>query len=447
MIIRKFEGKTEEEATLLAKKELGENVIIMNVKEIKPKGIFKIFKHSSFEVTGAIDDTNIQIQNKLESISSYDNNNQQNMFNNMIKQQQPLQPVKTLQSQSNSIEEIFRARENANSAFLSKNNNSRQNSYINEFSKSKTEVDTSVIEQKLNTLTSLMEKQLQQQKVEQKSKNITLENKKELELETTVEFAKMIYNKLIDNEVDEKFANQLVTEIETSFGNSDTIDNILAVVYQKIILKIGQPSLIELSDKKPKTVFFIGPTGVGKTTTIAKIASMFKMDKNAKVALLTADTYRIAAVEQLRTYANILSVPIKVVYTAEEIENAIREFKDYDLILVDTAGRSHKNDEQAKDLNNLINGVNIKEKEVYLVVSASTKYKDLIKITETYSNIANCKVIFTKLDETSCLGNILNVKMLTNLPLSYATFGQNVPDDIEGVDAQMVAKQLLGGNE
>ena len=190
---------------------------------------------------------------------------------------------------------------------------------------------------------------------------------------------------------------------------------------------------------------FVGPTGVGKTTTIAKIASYFTLNLNKKVALITADTYRIAAVEQLRTYANILNIPIKVVYTAQELNEAIGFFKEKDIILVDTAGRSFNNNEHQDEIVELVN--KIKEKEVFLVLSLTTKYKDLVSITKAYERIPEYKIVFTKLDETSSYGNILNIKRKTGVKLSYVTFGQNVPDDISELNPHVIAKKILGGNE
>ena len=125
----------------------------------------------------------------------------------------------------------------------------------------------------------------------------------------------------------------------------------------------------------------------------------------------------------------------------------IEKFSDYDIVLVDTAGRSHKNREQRDDLERLICKIPEEEREVYLVLSATTKYRDLIRITEVYSEITNYRLIFTKLDETGSIGNIFNIRMLTGAPLSYAAFGQNVPDDIEQINPQSIAKQILGGNE
>ena len=246
--------------------------------------------------------------------------------------------------------------------------------------------------------------------------------------------------------VDEKYANQVINEIGHSLKKDAGVNNILMSMYQKIVLKLGQIHTIG-GEGGAKYLFFIGPTGVGKTTTIAKIASMLKMDQKKKIALMTADTYRIAAVEQLTTYANILDIPLHVVYSPEEVKEAKERLKDYDIVLVDTAGRSYKNREQRDDLERLLNSVPPQEREVFLVLSATTKYYDLLRITENYLQITDYALIFTKLDETSSIGNLLNIHMKTGAPLSYATFGQNVPDDISVIDPQNIAKQLLGGSE
>ena len=234
--------------------------------------------------------------------------------------------------------------------------------------------EPSAIEVKLNNLQSLLEKQMKDGK--------DMKEVKPPETNKNLACIQLIYNQLISNEVDEKFANQIISEVEGTLKKDASMDNILSSIYQKIVLKLGQPSLIDMNGKTPKFVFFIGPTGVGKTTTIAKIASKFKMSEKAKVAFLTADTYRIAAVEQLRTYANILSIPLKVVYTQEELKQAKDDFSDYDLVFVDTAGRSHRNKEQRDDVEELINTISPEERIIYLVLSATTK-KHILKLLIT----------------------------------------------------------------
>ena len=295
------------------------------------------------------------------------------------------------------------------------------------------------MEEKLDSLQSLLEQQLQKPEPEK-------EKQEEEEVSETDMFMKLLHTTMLDNEVDEKYAEQVIDEIEKINKPNTPFDYALANTYQKMILKFGKPVGISPSEKGVKVVFFIGPTGVGKTTTIAKIASKFRVDEKKKVALLTADTYRIAAAEQLRTYANILEVPFRVIYTVEEIEQALVDFKDYDYILVDTAGHSHQNEAQKETMSKFIHSVDdMVEKEVFLVLSATTKYRDLVSIADAYKEIADYKLIFTKLDETTTLGNLLNLKLYTGASLSYVTCGQNVPDDIEDFNPQKTVKRLLGG--
>ena len=258
----------------------------------------------------------------------------------------------------------------------------------------------------------------------------------------------MIYGILLENEVEEKYVNQIMDEVEKVMKGGASLDLILSSIYQKMVLKFGQPQPIELSERKPKVVFFIGPTGVGKTTTIAKIASRFKVEKGKKVALFTADTYRIAAAEQLRTYANILEIPFRVDYSVEDLQAGVSDFRNYDFILVDMAGHSPNNPTLRESMNAFIHGLEEGiEKEVHLVLSATTKYADMVNIVDSYSDLDNYKIIFTKLDETASLGNILNLKLYTGAGLSYITCGQNVPDDIEEFNPQKTVKQLLGGKK
>ena len=376
---------------MLAKDELGKDAIVMNIKTVSPKGIYKLFRKPLVEVTAAIDDNVSYKYDKEPQLKKQ-------TFPDIIYDESPDE------TESETVKETF------------------------------------AIEEKLNNLQSLLEKQMEEKEEKLKS------NQANQVVNKNLACIQLIYNQLIGNEVDEKYANQIMKEIEGTLKRDASMDNILSSIYQKIVLKLGQPKTITLNKNLPKFVFFIGPTGVGKTTTIAKIASKLKVEEKAKIAFITSDTYRIAAVEQLRTYATILGIPLKVIYSVEDIQESKKEFADFDIVFVDTAGRSHKNKEQRDDIENLINSIPEDERETYLVLSATTKYKDLIRITESYSEMANYNLIFTKLDETISVGNLFNIKMLTNAPLSYATFGQDVPDDIESIDAQRIAKQLLRGH-
>ena len=422
MVIKKYIAATENEAIALAKAELGEDVTIMNIKENNPKGLSKLFKKSSVEVTAAVDDVKKEQVRPESKTAAAD----------FEKLQQALDAGRfkpASDSKSARIEE--------NKERLVRNNQIIRDNVVDIVSD---KIDpNNEIEQKLNTLQDLIEKQMAASVKDEQQKYDKKEDKNKAYLD-------LIRRQLLDNDVEMSYIEQIIDDIKGSIGSNSSLDNILAGVYQKIVLKIGQPHLIDTQNKKTRYIFFIGPTGVGKTTTIAKIASTMKLSKKVKVALVTSDNYRIAAVEQLRTYANILSIPLKVVYTAEEMENIRDELIDYDLVLIDTAGRSHNNVEQKEDLIKLLGAIPQDEQEVYLVLSSTTKYKDLVRISQTYSEMTKYNLIFTKLDETDTIGNIYNLRVLTSAPLSYATWGQNVPDDIGKFNAQKIAKQLLGGN-
>lgn len=391
MIIKKFQAATEEEAIRLAQAEMGNNAIIMHIKTIKHRALARLFKKDSVEVTAALEEKTDKVPVKK--------------VNEMVSKD--TQPLLELEKNTNAIEE--------------KLNNLQ-----------------SMIENKINTAIPTSEEEKDVAKEVKENNNVNFK------------FMQLVYRQLIDNEVDEKYVNQIMGEVEESLKKGSNVDSLLAAIYQKIVLKMGVPETIKPIEGKTKVIFFVGPTGVGKTTTIAKLASYFKLQKNLKVGFITSDTYRIAAVEQLRTYANILDVPLSVVYTIEELNEALRNYEKFDMVFVDTAGRSQKNLEQCNEVFRLIDEGKLSdnmEKEVYLVLSAATKYKDLLRICDVFGHIKNYRLIFTKLDETYSLGNILNVKLNTGAPLSYVACGQVVPDDISTIDAQKIARSLLGSNE
>lgn len=411
MIIKKFQGKTEAEAVEAAKKELGSSVVIMNVRSVKKKGLFSFLMPQLTEVTVALEEEPERAgapEKKLDASLT-----------------EAIANIRTVSEKSLQLEKEQEQKAKAASGGEQGSQNA--------------------IEEKLDSLQMLLEQQLKKPEEDGEEKGEEAGDEKDSEIG---QFMKLLYHTMLENEVDEKYANQIIDEIEKLNKPNMPFDYALANAYQRMILKFGKPSGITPAKKGPKVVFFIGPTGVGKTTTIAKIASRFRVDSGKKVALLTADTYRIAAAEQLRTYADILEVPFRVIYSVEELTQALSDFKEYDYILVDTAGHAHQNEGQREIMKNLIRSVDdLAEKEVFLVLSATTKYKDLLSIADTYSAITDYKLIFTKLDETSALGSLLNLRLHTGAPLPYVTCGQNVPDDIEDFNPQKTVKQLLGGKK
>lgn len=429
MIIKKFQAKTEEAALELARKELGSGMVVMNVKKVKKKGLFSIFKPQQVEVTVALEEE--EKQNFREAVAKVSEIARQSEAagNTRSAKTEPEQPAKQGKAEPGSqpekqIQQEKQRQPEKNTQTI----DSRQES---------------AIEEKLSTLQNLLEKQIGSTQEEEKESEG--EEKKE---DSNVAFFHLLYKMLLDNEIEETYANQLVEELDGSVKPDMPIDYLLSVVYQKMVLKFGQTKTIQSAEKGPKLVYFIGPTGVGKTTTIAKIASRLSVVEKKKIVLLTADTYRIAAAEQLRTYANILEVPFRIIYTPQEIRTAIEDYAAYDYIFVDTSGHSQKNTDQRDDTLALLRAADGQaEKEVYLVVSATTKYRDLLNIADTYQKLTDFRLVFTKLDETQCQGNLFNLRLHTDAPMSYVTCGQNVPDDIGEFDAQKTVKLLLGGNQ
>lgn len=447
MIIKKFQGKTKEEALENAKKELGDGLVEMNVKTIKAKGFFGMFKGNKIEVTVAKEEES----EKYTAQGGQTGEIQKDGVAVSLSQpgvQKPKPEEKKDAKKEDDVAHVGQAVADILSTFPKTGEVPKAKAESAHAGKEKREDGkTNELEEKLDNLQNLIEKQLSQKDTKTQSDEVkTEEGGKKEENRERVNFLRLLYNKMIDNEINEKYANEIIDEIDKNCKADVTMDFMLSEIYQRMILKLGKPYVMEENEQSPRVIFFVGPTGVGKTTTIAKIASSFRVEHKKKVALLTADTYRIAAAEQLRTYANILEVPFRVVYTAGEIAGAIEDFRDYDYILVDTTGHSPNNEAQCESMNDLIRSVETTAtKEVFLVLSASTKYRDLMKIADTYKEIADYKLIFTKLDETSTLGNIYNLKLYTGAALSYVTCGQNVPDDIEYFNPQATVKQLLGG--
>jgi len=198
---------------------------------------------------------------------------------------------------------------------------------------------------------------------------------------------------------------------------------------------------IRCNKKRCNIVTMVGPTGVGKTTTIAKLAAHFSLMREKKVALISADTYRIAAADQLKTYADIIGIPIDIVYTPKELESSIQKYKSFELIFIDTAGRSPSNTLQMSELQAYMHAA--KPDEVHLVLSATSKEEDLLLAIEKYRGLNIKSLLFTKLDETEILGPIINISQKLKKPLSYFGTGQNVPEDIESANMKKLSDFIL----
>ncbi|MGC8785324.1 MAG: flagellar biosynthesis protein FlhF [Armatimonadota bacterium] len=241
---------------------------------------------------------------------------------------------------------------------------------------------------------------------------------------------------LKEAEVEEWVARELLQSVSENALSESTLQSLVAE-------KLVTSGPITLQESQPKVVMLVGPTGVGKTTTIAKLAAQYALLQKHRVGLITIDTYRIAAVEQLRTYSQIIDVPIRVVYSSNELPNALREFAGMDIVFVDTAGRSQRNTMQIGELKACCD--RLSTCEVHLVLSSTTKTRDLYDIVERFSVMPLHRIIWTKLDESTAFGNMLNVAVKHPLPISYVTTGQRVPEDVEVAEANKLASLVVGG--
>lgn len=387
MKIKRYMGKTTNEAMHKLKRELGTEAIILHTRKIKHPGLLGFFKKPLIEVVAALDDE----KNNHNTIPEAKSNKvQKNNYTNNLKPSE-----------------------------------AKENFTINR------EDDVSNISTEISNIKKLLVDTISNIESSKSSTENSLPDN-------------LIYfrDKLVSNGVERHIAIDILSKISNKFNiNNKDVDALSVIIKQYISSYLGEPSPIEL-DNNQKVVFFVGPTGVGKTTTLAKIAASFILKGKENIGLITADTYRIAAVQQLKTYSEILNIPLKVLYEVEEIYSLLSNFKDKDIILVDTAGRSHKSKENMEQINALIDSVS--NKEVYLVLNATTDISIIRSIVKQYDFIDNLKIIFTKIDESENIGVILNTKYYFNIPISYITIGQNVPEDIQIADIQQLSGILIG---
>ena len=253
------------------------------------------------------------------------------------------------------------------------------------------------------------------------------------------------YTKLVENAVSERIARQLVTEARRQLSEDKLRDpSALRAYLAKAIesmLPVAGP-IQTAQEGTPTVVALVGPTGVGKTTTIAKLAANFRLRENRTVGLITIDTYRIAAVEQLRTYAEIIDVPLEVVTSPAELERALARMADRDFIFIDTAGRSQKDSAKIDELASFF--AVRRPDEVHLVLSGSYGERVLLSTIEAFSRVGIDRIIFTKLDEAIGFGVMLSCLDKTEARLSYVTTGQDVPDDIRVGEGGALASLIVG---
>ncbi|SDL73623.1 flagellar biosynthesis protein FlhF [Sediminibacillus halophilus] len=251
---------------------------------------------------------------------------------------------------------------------------------------------------------------------------------------------RLFYEHLLSQDMEEEMAERLVSSM---YGHNPEAgrDSFVELLAEELADRFPEGAFEGISYEK-KFVHFVGPTGVGKTTTIAKIAAKSVLKDNKRVAFITTDTYRIAAIDQLKTYSKILDVPMEIAYNLDDYRSAREKFKDFDLVLVDTAGRNFRDEKYVKELAQIID-LN-QDIDTYLVLSLAAKSADLMEIYRQFEKVPIKQLVFTKKDETASYGAMAGLSMASGKGIAYITTGQDVPDDIESVDVQKLAKMIVG---
>jgi flagellar biosynthesis protein FlhF len=251
------------------------------------------------------------------------------------------------------------------------------------------------------------------------------------------------YSQLVEADLPEVLTRRLMKQVALALepDQLDDAESIRAALCEAVEQCIAVAPSIQAIAGTRRVVALVGPTGVGKTTTVAKLAANFKLAHGARVGLITVDTYRIAAVEQLRTYAEIIDLPLAVVNDPGEMPRAFDELGAVDLVFIDTAGRSPRDEVKIRELAEFL--LQARPDEVHLVLSAVAGHRSLRAAVERFAVVQVDRLILTKLDEADSMGGVLAVLGLSGRPVSYLTTGQAVPEDIEPADRKRLARLIL----
>jgi len=478
MKVKKYTGETMQDVIFQVKADLGPEAVIVNKRKSKKGGFFGFFGKEMFEVVAALEaksggpDNSVQkspAQNKNLQADDEQVDDVVEISNHGRKarrdERSDIQKTASEDPENkNAIKEFISdlktaadaAEEKENKIIEEKKNNFRkqlnkqqnyhqdnqQQSKQQETSASKLEVKESHNSQK--------NEEIDKQNTKKNERNLTaaqklqskFQNKKTGSSENkNLNNSNQLYNYLLDQGVESRNVNLFLKEMDAEIESADHED-FEEQLKDFLASYFAANTEIEL-DSEQKVVSFIGPTGVGKTTTMAKIAAHFAVENDKKVGLITADTYRIAAVEQLQTYSKIIDIPFAVCYSSSKLEEMIRgQFRNCDLILIDTPGSSWKDQQQLSRLKDFVNHNFVDE--VHLLLSLNTKSSDLRNVVSKFSELEPDRALLTKLDETSTYGEMINLKENFDLSLSYLTCGQDVPEDLETAGADQIYKYLFG---
>jgi len=426
MQVKKYTAANIQEAIKMIKEDLGPRAVIISTRKIrKGTGAFGMFGKPVLEVTAARD-------NSQKSAAPSD-------YNALVRQQQPKQTEYEREIVQNPP------------PYPRKTNTTSDQTVMREIQNDVLELKELVTDLRKGHRREVNDganvAHLRYELAELKNLVSTLVNQSSLLREDDLhENLIALYQQLCFNGVEERFARRLIEEVRKKIPKQE-IDNFpyvkiyVARMFMQVLKILTTPTQKEKGEG-PRVLTFLGPTGVGKTTTLAKIAGKTKLaNPDLKIGLLTLDTFRIAAVQQLQEYARIINIPLRVVNDRTQLEHALEEYLNKDLVLIDTAGRSQRDELQMAELREILK--HFKKFKNLLVLSATTKDSDLVEITKRFSTIPLSGVVFTKLDESTNYGSIFNHAIRFKLPLTYLTTGQNVPDDMENATRDRLIDLLL----
>lgn len=393
MQIKKFVADNAQEAIKKVRDELGDDAVIIHTKKIKIKGIFGISSKEKVEVLAALE---------KQSIDS-----------------------KTATSEHSQAELLNKSTEEPNKFKKEYTSKAKKEYNIDNYNREK---DVSGINDQIQELKNMMMK---------------INNKVDINLNNDAN--KDNLKKLYDLLETVGLSKDLIEDILSNMGDKHFEDDDFIKYIKSYFIEKFKNQDCERVDLDSKINIFVGTTGVGKTTTLAKLASKQVLKKDKKVGFLTLDTYRISAVDQLKTYADILNAPLEVAYDLDDVSYSIQRLKNRDVIFIDTAGRSHKNKEHMEELKQFINC--FEQKNIFLVLNANWHIQDIKEIIRKYSFLDNYKIIITKIDETSRTGVILDILYHFGNKIKYIAYGQNVPDDIEEFNIEKIVDDIWGGRD
>lgn len=447
MRVKQYIVETMPEAMLQIRKDLGSNAVILSTKEIKVGGMMGMFRKKRIEVVAAVEEEDKkeakkQIQNQVASVPrSYVPEAYRQTARSFVNE------ANESESAAQVVEQRADEKRKETAAHAESINIESDRGY-GKFESSmdyKPRPEGADFSGSSSPAVQEPNKQGQQELMselkELKKMMTQLSRQNELADPVPEEFL-FLRERLINQEVRAEVIESWFETVQTQLNAKELDENEIVQSVQKQILTFLEERIDAGILPGTRIVYVAGPTGVGKTTTIAKLAAEQMFKHHRKVGFITSDTYRISAVEQLRTYASILNVPLEVVQSPGDTQRAISRLQDCDLIFMDTAGRNYRNELLVSELQSLL--APVENSETFLVMSMTSKSADMFEITEHFSKYGLDKIIFTKMDETGTCGPMINLLHHFPLKLAYVTNGQNVPDDLLKPDPASLTKQLLG---